>query len=218
MLFVIAFAVVFFLCLLRVFQLIINRPRTSIKKPSFNYVFGTPGSGKTTFLAWIARLCAKDHKRIYTNVRSLSVTGADIVYIDKNQIGTYDISDGVLLLDEASIDYNNRLMRMTHKEIEFFKYHRHYNLTVYIFSQSWDDADVTLRRLATNYFLVRKSFLYFLNKHIVVKAIRKVLFIKEDDRQIVDGYEFKKLGKYVFPAKKVFGCFNSFDRKPLQPF
>ena len=82
MLFVIAFVIAFFLCLLRCFQLFINRPRTSIKKPSFNYVFGTPGSGKTTFLAWIARLCAKEHKRIYTNVRSLSVSGADIVYID----------------------------------------------------------------------------------------------------------------------------------------
>jgi hypothetical protein len=75
-----------------------------------------------------------------------------------------------------------------------------------------------LRRLATNYFLVKKSFLYFLNKHIVVKSIRKVLFIKDDDRQIVDGYEFRKLGKYVFPAKKVFGSFDSLTRKPLLPF
>ena len=86
MLFVITFVIVLVLCLLRGFQLIINRPRTSIKKPSFNYVFGTPGSGKTTFLAWIARLCVKEHKRIYTNVRSLSVPGADIVYIDKNNL------------------------------------------------------------------------------------------------------------------------------------
>ena len=126
MLFFIALAVVFFLCLLRGFQLIINRPRTSIKKPSFNYVFGTPGSGKTTFLAWIARLCAKEHKRIYTNVRSLSVPGADIVYIDKNQI----TSPRALPPNKSTIYLNNgknlageKKQTTTHDMVRFINRH-----------------------------------------------------------------------------------------------
>lgn len=222
-----------------------------------NVYFGVPGSGKTTFAAWLVRWCnsqsfiitaaywlmfhwpfygsrfrrlrhnfvsdwilsSRCWKRkidVYSNV---PITGS--YQIDaKHDLGTRWIADGKLIIDEAGVEFNNRDFKSFSKDaIYFFKYHRHFRLSVDVFSQSFEDMDVTIRRLARTFFVVKKSLL---PGFIVIKRIRRKVGIDENTHQIIDHYYF---GFPLFDSKWVFcpplwKLFNSYSCKqlPVTPF
>lgn len=191
-------------CLLLVIEMLF------MKTPNcFNYYFGVPGSGKTTIAAWITKKRLKKKKNVHSNV---DIKGA--YAIDKSDIGHYDISNTHLLLDEASVDFNNRNFKSNFDDdqIEYFKKHRHYNTDISIFSQSWEDSDVTLRRLATRYYYLSKSFIpLFISKRLIKKSIR----IDKETGQIIDGYKFAFLGRRLVFAPAMWKMFNTHERKEL---
>ena len=202
-----------------------------------NVYFGVPGSGKTTFAAhltrWalhenaVIRFCRKNQnfltmpilnskylKRripVYSNV---PITGA--YKLDpKNDIGQYMIENAKIIIDEAGIEYNNRNFKSFPQEaIYFYKYHRHYQVSVDVFSQSYEDMDVTLRRLAQNFYVVRRSLVPFC---VVARRIRRKVGIDEHTRQIADLYS---MGLPFLDTKRIFSpplwkMFNSYSRKEL---
>lgn len=202
-----------------------------------NVYFGVPGSGKTTFAAhltkWalhesgIIRWCRKHDnalsriilksgyfKRridVYSNV---PITGAYQLNT-KDDIGNYMIEDAKIIIDEAGIEYNNRSYKTFPQEaIYFYKYHRHYKTSVDVFSQSFDDMDVTLRRLAQNFYVVRKSLVPFC---VVARRIRRKVGVDDTTKQIADLYS---MGLPVLDTKRIFSpplwkMFNSYSRKEL---
>ena len=184
-----------------------------------NVYFGVPGSGKTTFAAYLTkwalhenaliRFCrryenaltkmilnSKYLKRridVYSNV---PITGA--YRLDaKVDIGNFMIENAKVIIDEAGIEYNNRNYKSFPQEaVYFYKYHRHYKVSVDVFSQSYEDMDVTLRRLAQNFYVVRRSLVPFC---------------------IADLYA---MGMPVLDTKRIFSpplwkLFNSYSRKEL---
>lgn len=202
-----------------------------------NVYFGVPGSGKTTFAAYltkwalrenpIIRLCrkypcklsswildSKYFKRridVYSNV---PITGA--FRLDaKHDIGSYMIENAKVIIDEAGIEYNNRDFKSFSKDaIYFYKYHRHYRTSVDVFSQSYDDMDITLRRLAQNFYVVRKSLVPFC---VVARRIRRKVGVDSNTKQIADLYS---MGTPVFDTKRIFSpplwkLFNSYSCKQL---
>lgn len=202
-----------------------------------NVYFGVPGSGKTTFAAYLAKqmnkqsrvitwaqehpsqfseklLASRFFKRsvpVYSNV---PITGA--YALDPQQdIGKVMISDGKVIIDEAGIEYNNRNFKTFGQDaIYWYKYHRHYECSVDVFSQSYEDMDITLRRLAQNYYVVKKSLLPFF---IVCKRIRRKVGIDEHTHQIIDKYYFGFPfldSKWVF-SPPLWKLFNSYSRKEL---
>lgn len=176
-----------------------------LKGHKFDYYFGVPGSGKTTIAAWLTKGDLKHKKTVYSNV---PILGA--LKIDKNDIGEFNIHDGRLILDEAGVDFNNRRWKsLTDNQITWFKKHRHFGVDVAIFSQSYDDADVTLRRLATNYYLVKKSMIpYFIKRKRILKKIK----INKDTHQIEDQFYFQFLGtRYIF-SKTLWKLFKKEER------
>lgn len=204
-----------------------------------NVYFGVPGSGKTTFAAYLTKqmmrqsrvitwaqqhpgkfseklLASRFFKRsipVYSNV---PLTGAYQLDAQKD-IGRVMIDNGKVIIDEAGVEYNNRRTKEFPKEaIYWYKYHRHYECSVDVFSQSYEDMDITLRRLAQNYFVVKKSLLPFF---IVCTKIRRKVGIDEMTHQIIDKYYF---GLPVLGSKWVFSpplwkLFNSYSRKELPP-
>lgn len=64
--------------------------------------FGLPGCGKTTLLSKLALDGLNDprYQNVYVNIH-LNIPG--VTYIDNECIGKYEIADGLLLIDEASI-------------------------------------------------------------------------------------------------------------------
>ena len=202
-----------------------------------NVYFGVPGSGKTTFAAYltrwalhenvIIRFCRRHQnpvtrallnsgylKRridVYSNV---PITGAYVLNA-REDIGHYMIEDAKVIIDEAGIEYNNRNFKSFPQEaVYFYKYHRHYRVSVDVFSQSYEDMDVTLRRLAQNFYVVRRSLVPFC---VVARRIRRRVGVDEHTKQIADLYA---LGLPVLDTKRIFSpplwkMFNSYSRREL---
>lgn len=176
---------------------------------TFDYYFGVPGSGKTTFAAWITKRRLKRKGDVYSNV---AIKGA--YEVKKEDIGHYDISNGLLILDEASVDYNNRNFKTNFDDdqLYYFKHHRHYNIDIAIFSQSWEDADITLRRLSTRYYYVYKSIIPFF---ITRRLIRKMVMIDKETKQVIEGYKYVLLGRRLMFSPKVWKMFKTRDTRIL---
>lgn len=202
-----------------------------------NVYFGVPGSGKTTFAAWLTKRSMKQSrviswaethpgklsawvlasglwKRRLPVFSNVPITGAYALDPQKD-IGIHMVEQGKVIIDEAGIEYNNRAYKSFPPDtIYWYKYHRHYQCSVDIFSQSYEDMDITLRRLAQNYFVVKKSLLPFC---VVCKRIRRKVGIDDNTHQIIDKYYF---GLPILDSRWVFSpplwkLFNSFSRKEL---
>lgn len=217
--------------------LVIRWLKPSTPAHVLNVYFGVPGSGKTTFAAHLAKQCLRQSRLItwaerhpgkfsawllasgflrrripvYSNV---PITGT--YHLDPQaDIGRFMVKEGKVIIDEAGIEYNNRNFKAFPPDaIYWYKYHRHYQCSVDVFSQSYEDMDITLRRLAQNYFVVKKSLLPMF---IVCKKIRRKVGIDENTHQIIDKYYF---GLPLLDSKWVFSpplwkLFNSFSRREL---
>lgn len=202
-----------------------------------NVYFGVPGSGKTTFAAYLTKqsmrqsriitwaqrypgkhadriLASRFFKRstpVYSNV---PITGA-YALDPQRDIGKVMICGGKVIIDEAGIEYNNRNFKAFPPDaIYWYKYHRHYECSVDVFSQSYEDMDITLRRLAQNYFVVKKSLIPFC---VCCKKIRRKVGIDENTHQIIDKYYFglPLIGtKWVF-SPPLWKLFNSYSRREM---
>lgn len=170
--------------------------------------FGVPGAGKTTIAAKVAKRCHKKGIKCFANFPC-----AYTYLYDPEDLGKWSITDCVLIIDEAAIDFNNRSYKtLPHYTIKFLKLYRHYGISeIIIFSQSYEDFDVTLRRLATEYFLVTRPGRWF----IKVKQAVKKIDIDKETHQFYDAYFWR-----LIPPSFVFGpfywkLFDSWDAPAL---
>ena len=154
-------------------------------KEVVNIYFGVPGSGKTTFAAWLSRRDLRRKGKVWSNVPITGTYKLDVTA----DIGVHHIEKGRIIIDEAGIEYNNRNYKnLPLRQIEFFKYHRHYSTAIDVFSQSYEDMDITLRRLAQNYYVVTKSRLPFFIK---IRSIGRRVGIDENTHQIIDEFYWR---------------------------
>lgn len=188
-----------------------------------NVYFGVPGSGKTTFAAYLTKKDLKRGRNVWSNV---PITGAFEMDckrdIGKHMFAVVDEKTGEqkvggsLIIDEAGIEYNNRSYKTLDPDaIKFFKYHRHYETSIDVFSQSHEDMDVTLRRLAQNYFAVKKSLI---PNFIVCKAIGRRIGIDTNTKQIIDEYFWKPFGTKWIYSRPLWKMFNTTSREELPSY
>lgn len=184
--------------------------------------FGLPGSGKSTFLTMLAqkelrriRRGRSKYKRVFTNFY------CDGCYrLDYADLGSYNIEDSLVLLDEITLDADSRNFKqfdLPHKQ--FFLLHRHYGVDVIYFTQQYDAVDKKIRDNTQELWYVKK-FLWWSN----AKRIYRILDINEQTKEIVQGYRFPNFVERIFfhPRK---GCFrplyykyfDSYERIPLPP-
>ena len=205
-------------------------------KLELNVYFGVPGSGKTTYAAYLAkkakyesvfiRLCKRFPNRFTDWIlstrlfkRSLSVWSnvpikGTYKLNAKSDLGVYMIQDGKLIIDEAGVEFNNRDYKAFPKTaIKFFKYHRHYGISVDVFSQSFEDMDVTIRRLAQNFYVVKRSLIPFFIK---TKRVYRRVGVDSQSHQLTDQYFFGVPvldNRWIFcpPLWKMFDSYNTDD-------
>lgn len=171
--------------------------------------FGVPGSGKTTFAAWLVRKDLKHGCKVWSNV---PITGA-MKLEPKDDIGKCMICDGRVIIDEAGIEYNNRDFKEFSKQaLYFYKYHRHYETAVDVFSQSYNDMDKKLRDLAQRLYVVKKSYIPFF---VYRYRIRKKIGINDLTKEITDEYEVVKFSRTYIFCPPLWKLFNTHSRKPL---
>ena len=181
------------------------------------FVFGSPGAGKTCYLAKLAK--KESRKRpVYCNV---DIHGTTLF----TELGSMTPPEGsLILLDECGIEYNNRAYKALPKSvISYLKLHRHYKVDMVVVSQSWDDIDITFRRLAERYYLIRKLPIFTL----AVRCVRRIK-LKTDDGLPADVIEPVKLLSgilgmlfgglppfFLFNRSHYFWMFDSYSRPPL---
>ena len=188
-----------------------------IKFGSVNYVFGSPGSGKTTLLCKIAKYFQKKKINGYSNF-----PGTGCILIQDEDIGYYNFTNSVILLDEAGIAYSNRdavnkrgLMQ-DKQRLQYWKLVRHYRAMIILASQSWEDVDKKCRDLSNRYFYIRRSLFPFFT---LVKPIFKCVDIDETTHQPADFYKFDVFWNYMYVYRpKWYKMFNSYDAPDLPDY
>lgn len=162
-------------------------------------VFGKKGSGKTTFLAKTAYRYVRKGRPVYSTVY---VPGTYLFNVEN--IGTMNFPPkSVIFIDEVGMIWDNRNFKNFRTDVrDYFKLQRHYNHTVYLFSQTFD-IDVKLRNLTDCMYLVRCHMGWF---SVARKIKRDIVLIEptaESEARIADSLEFEPLWLNLFGAKAV---------------
>lgn len=189
--------------------LVLNIFKKKKREDIISVYFGVPGSGKTTFAAYLAKKDLKRKQRVFSNV---PITGTFQLSC-KNDLGKFMITDARIIIDEAGIEYNNRKYKeLDEATIYFLKYHRHYQTAIDCFSQSHEDMDITIRRLAQRYYVVKKSLI---PNVICCKAIGRRIGIDATTKQIIDEFFWRAFGTKWIYSRPLWKMFNTLSRKEL---
>lgn len=167
--------------------------------------FGSPGCGKTTLACKL--MFYSDSPYIFSNFDT------DLSHqIKSDFIGRYAFPDySELYIDEAGIDYNNRKYKTLSQEtIEYLKLHRHFKNDIFLFSQSWEDPDITLRRLTDELWYMKRK-----GPFTICRKLRKAVRVNKETEQIIDGYRFAGLLWNLLPPPLHEKTFMLFYRKPF---
>ena len=189
--------------------------------------FGLPGAGKTCFATMLAQ---KELKRIqngkscYARVlTNFACTGC--FRIDYRQLGIYDYSDSLIILDEITLDADSRNFKsFTQEKKEFFLMHRHYNCDIIYCTQQWDGVDKKIRDITQELYRIKKPYFPFFNRFTIATRIWRCVEINEYTKEIVNGYRFSNwLERIAFRTVRIcyrplyYRYFDSFDAKSLRP-
>lgn len=148
--------------------------------------FGNPGCGKTTTACKMLKKSKKRYNRLFAN---FNVSDKIATQCDLTDLGKWTFPErSYIVVDEAGIEYNNRKYKtLPQHTISWFKLHRHYRCDVDVFSQSWDDMDITIRRLADQLWYMKK-----IGPFTMLRRVYKTVTIDENTHQIIDGYRMTK--------------------------
>lgn len=187
------------------------RAEKIICKPpnKFVQVFAPPGTGKTTLASKIVKQCNEENKIVYCNVPIIGARKFDIPDLDKHQF-----EHCTIIIDEAGTKVGNRNWHtnLTSEQIEVLKLHRHYDIDIYLFSQSYGDVDNKFRELTTQLIMLKKSRIPF---RVNACAISKCMDLIGG--QIVEYFEWDKANSFHFYTPSLWAYFNSYQQKELRP-
>lgn len=149
--------------------------------------FGLPGCGKSTLLAKVAAKELKKikkgkskYKRILCNYY---IKGC--YKLDFRQLGVYDMSDSLILIDEITLEADSRdFKNFAFTTKQFFVLHRKYNIDVIYCTQQWDAVDRKIRELTENLYYMKR-----IGPFTMATAIYRKICITEE-QEIKMGYVF----------------------------
>lgn len=178
---------------------------------SLTMIFGKKGSGKSSHIAKLSQKYIKQGRKVYTN---FDVSGC-FTY-DPKDIGLNTFEpNSVVFLDEIGIVFNNRdYKNFKHCVMEWFKFQRKYKITMYIYSQSYEDCDKVIRLL-----IDRLCILQRIGKISILKPVSKIIGVGQDSNgngNIVDSYKIQPFFTWKLTyLPRYYGLFSSFNPPEL---
>lgn len=145
-------------------------------------VMGSPGVGKSTYLALQARKAIKKGIKVYSNYHMLGCYKVDPNF----DFGNTLIEDALVIVDEAGQEHNSRDWQRFSKDCYlFYSQHRHYNLDIILAVQHWERLDLTIKELVQEIHIVKPTIL---PKFIKIKKVAVDIDIL--DKKIDEIYYF----------------------------
>lgn len=182
-------------------------------KTGIEIIMGKPGSGKSTYGAWLAKKYLDKGYPVWSNTPIAGTYQFNL----RNDAMIYDMSNGLVIIDEAGIEMDSRDFKNFPKNlVEFFKLHRHYNLRVVVLTQYWDDVDKKVRVLCNRIAIIQKTI--FSPLFILMKDVVPRITIDEETEQIVEKYNFRPVlagGHHYVYKRLAWKLFNTHERKEL---
>ena len=188
--------------------------------------FGVPGVGKTTLLTKIGVKAIKrmnrgkgKYENVYTNFYCKGARRLNF-----NDLKTYKIINSLILLDEITMDADNRDFKNFPDEIrDFFILHRHLGNDIIYATQGYDAVDKKIRLLTQELWYMQKTVLPFFSEFTSAKRIYRTININEHTSELTLGYRFCNLLESFFTSnyktvwrRRYYKYFDSFDEGILE--
>lgn len=180
--------------------------------------FGLPGCGKSTFLSKLARKYISQGYRVFVHEDS----PVDGCYLFKwEDLGRYDMSNSVILIDEISLKADNRDYKNLQDHIKkFFILHRHYHCDIIWFTQQYDGVDRKIRELTTCLYYIRSAGMFS-----YAIRIDRFIWVHKEQKQILVGYKISGFLRCLFAwlngclqicfRPRYYKYFDSYEAPPL---
>lgn len=188
--------------------------------------FGVPGCGKTTQLTKIAINELKRklfHRSHYDNIYTINFTCSGCIPIKFEDLKTYKFYNSLILIDEITMDADNRSFKTFSAEIrDFFLLHRHLGLDIIYATQNFENVDKKIRDITNDLWYMSKPVIPFFRNFTFSKKIYRTININEHTSELTLGYRFCNFLESIFVSNcKItfrpftYKYFDSFDELTL---
>ena len=209
-------------------------------EPYCTIITGDRGTGKSSVFALIAEAyvklgykvyCQYPYKGVYQIPMSKKlINGVEKADVDKKWLYTANLSNSVVLIDEARTVWAARsYSSWTQADDEFFNFLRKNDTRLFVATQAYDALDLNVKRASDETWFLTKGFLHLTHIEASHTTIAKIA----DNNTTVLGRMFKAgmqkvvwdicevpVGNFLFWRKPYYGKFMTlftFDEKPEIP-
>lgn len=188
--------------------------KNKVKQYEITCLVGSTGSGKTSVAQWIVLESNKKNIPVWSNVDLKGAYVLDFKDLMKVNFLDNTQNEGVFIIDEAGIEFNNRNWEGLSRDIiKFFKLHRHFKINIYIFSQG-EDIDITFRRLSHKWYKIYKPW-YGFGKWSALIPVTTQLVIENGKWCLQYEADNNIFSRKHIPIWKTWNFFDSFSTPKL---
>lgn len=181
--------------------------------------FGVPGCGKTTNLVKLARKELRRLKKKYEEIFTINFECDGCIPIEYEDLANFKFKNCLILIDEITMDADNRSFKTFPKEIrDFFILHRHLGIDIVYATQNYENVDKKIRDLTNDLWYMSKSVVPLLKAFTVSKKIYRNININEYTSELTLGYRFCNFLEMIFSSnmeitwrRKYYKYFDTFD-------
>lgn len=191
--------------------------------------FGLPGCGKTSLATLLAIETSNNIKMGFSPYKSVVINTPvkyeNVLYCeDLSWFGKYMYTDYLLIIDEATLEFDNRDWKLfTKNNKQGFILHRHMRTDIHIFVQKFNGVDSKVRNLTDKLYMMKKGAI-FKQLSYIYRVPYGIDFSKQEGAKygdIIEGYcrpdFFSRLFCKRLYRPVVYPYFDSFWLPDLPP-
>lgn len=164
--------------------------------------FGVPRVGKSTILTKIAKKAQK--KKQYKEIYTINIQIDGCKPIPWDYLKTYRPENSLILIDEITLEADNREFKTFPQEIKaFFMLHGHVHCDIIYVTQNYENVDKKIRDLTYDLWYMEKSPLPFFRNFTKAKRIYRKITINEQTSELKMGYRFGTFIEGLFIGNKM---------------